>query len=264
MISVIIPAYNSEKTILKAIKSVVSQTYETWEIIIVDDGSKDKTIEVIEDFVSSLSIPNQNKIILHKQSNQGPSMARNKGVELSKGEFIAFLDSDDEWSVENKLELQMQYFSNDNEIALIGAGHDEKRINSNIVFKVISFNTLLLKNYFATPSVILKKEIFNKFKFDVNKKYSEDFKLWLQVCHGYKCVYINSVFSNNQERKRRYGASGLSVDLGAMEKGEIQTYYDIYKMEMMGVVKFIFVCFFSLFKYCVRLVKTGVYNFRKR
>ncbi|KAF2513539.1 glycosyltransferase family 2 protein [Flavobacterium foetidum] len=260
MVSVIIPAYNSEKTIVRAIKSVILQTYKTWEVIIVDDGSKDRTVGVVEDFMTSLPMTYADKITLHKQINQGPSVARNKGIEISNGEYIAFLDSDDEWSVENKLELQMKYFTEDPSIALCGAGHDKKRINSNLDFKIISFNQLLLKNYFATPAVILKKEIFNIFKFDISKKYSEDFKLWLQICYNYKCVYINSVLSNNQEGKRRYGVSGLSVDLFAMEKGELLTYYDLYKMNMIGGLKFVFICSFSLFKYFVRLIKTGIYK----
>ena len=261
MVSVIIPAYNSEKTIIRAIKSVIIQTYNAWEIIIVDDGSTDSTIEVIENFLDEVLL-HDNRIILYKQSNQGPSVARNKGVELSNGDFIAFLDSDDEWSVANKLELQIKHFNDDKNLALCGAGHDKKRIDSNIVLKIISFNELLVKNYFATPSVILKKEVFNKYKFDISKKYSEDFKLWLQICYNYKCIYINSVLSNNQNGKRRYGVSGLSVNLFAMEKGEILTYYDVYKMNMMGGLKFFFICAFSLFKYVVRVGKTGIYKLR--
>lgn len=264
MVSVIIPTYNSEKTIVKAIESVIVQTYSDWEIIIVDDGSEDRTIEKVNDFIKTLSQINKSKIIVFKQANSGPSIARNKGVEFSSGEFIAFLDSDDEWSIANKLELQLKYFSDYPDLVLCGGGHDKNRINNdNLEYKIISFNRLLLKNYFATPSVIIKREIFNQFKFDIAKKYSEDFKLWLQICFSYKTIYINSVLSNNQERKRRYGASGLSVDLLAMEKGEISTYYDLYKMNCIGTCRFIFIGSFSLFKFGVRLVRNGIHSYYK-
>lgn len=89
LVSVIIPTYNRVDVILRTIRSVKQQTFEDYEIIVVDDGSTDNTVEVIKDF--------DRQIRLIRQENQGVSVARNNGVKASKGKYIAFLDSDDEW-----------------------------------------------------------------------------------------------------------------------------------------------------------------------
>ena len=93
LVSVIIPFYNSSKFMHRAIGSVINQTYTNWEIVLVDDGSTDNSIEIAQMY-SSLY---KNKIRVYQQSNKGPGIARNKGFYHSKGEYIALLDSDDEW-----------------------------------------------------------------------------------------------------------------------------------------------------------------------
>ena len=100
LISVIIPTYNRENIITRAIDSVIHQTYKNWELIIVDDGSKDKTEEVIKPYLKN------HKVSYHYQKNKGVCEARNYGIKKAKGEYIAFLDSDDEFE-ENKLSVQL-------------------------------------------------------------------------------------------------------------------------------------------------------------
>jgi glycosyltransferase involved in cell wall biosynthesis len=99
VVSVIIPAYNAEKTLLETIRSVIQQTHQNWELIIVDDGSEDSTLEIArgiqDDRVTTLSF-----------ANAGASVSRNRGFQQAKGEFIAFLDADDLWTPE-KLEVQL-------------------------------------------------------------------------------------------------------------------------------------------------------------
>ena len=99
LVSVVIPTYNSSETILSCINSVFSQTYNNIEIIVVDDGSTDTTIKLLSDLI----IGHEEKIKLVTQVNAGPSCARNNGISHAKGEYIAFLDSDDEW-YPNKIE----------------------------------------------------------------------------------------------------------------------------------------------------------------
>ena len=110
MISVLIPAYNAEKYISEAIESVLNQTYKNLEIIVVDDGSADKTRRVVESF--------GNKVKYHYQNNSGPGTARNVCINLSKGEYLAFLDADDIWT-KNKLELQMAEFQSQSTLEAI-------------------------------------------------------------------------------------------------------------------------------------------------
>lgn len=98
-VSCIVPVYNGERFIGEAIQSILAQTYAHREIIVVDDGSEDGTADVLQ------SLGGQLRVI--RQENQGPSLARNRGMEESHGEFVAFLDADDLW-VEDKLEAQME------------------------------------------------------------------------------------------------------------------------------------------------------------
>lgn len=94
MISVVIPLYNKEKSIVSTIESVLSQTYKDWELVVVDDGSTDNSVAVIESIIPSF---HHSSIRLFSKPNGGVSSARNFGVEKSSGEYIAFLDGDDIW-----------------------------------------------------------------------------------------------------------------------------------------------------------------------
>lgn len=109
VVSIIIPAYNAEKYISDTIDSVLKQTYTSWELIIVNDGSKDKTEEIIRTFLTN---PN---IRYFSQSNSGVSVARNIGIAQSKGNYIAFLDSDDIWLPDN-LEKKMNLLEHNPDI----------------------------------------------------------------------------------------------------------------------------------------------------
>ena len=105
LVSVIIPTYNGSNTILRAINSVLNQTYSNLELIIVDDCSKDNTFEVVKNVKDK-----RVKVLRHKK-NRGGSAARNTGIKEAKGEYIAFLDDDDEWLSE-KVEKQVEYLKN--------------------------------------------------------------------------------------------------------------------------------------------------------
>lgn len=114
MISVIIPTYNREKLISRALESVVNQTYKDIEIIVIDDNSNDNTEEVVREYIKRYNFI---KYIKHN-INKGGSSARNTGIKAAKGDFIAFLDSDDEWDL-NKLEKVHDIFSKDKSIKLV-------------------------------------------------------------------------------------------------------------------------------------------------
>ena len=101
-VSIIMPAYNSSAFIEESIKSVLAQTYAHWELIIIDDGSTDATEEVVRPYLKD-----NVKILYFKQENRGQAITRNKGIEVSKGPFLAFLDSDDYW-LPNTLEILVE------------------------------------------------------------------------------------------------------------------------------------------------------------
>jgi len=110
-VSTIIPAYNCERYIKETIESVLSQTYKDIELIIIDDGSTDRTGEIVRSFESKVEYIRQSK-------NTGPSAARNRGIEKAKGEYIAFLDGDDVW-MPTKIEEQIKLLESNKDIALV-------------------------------------------------------------------------------------------------------------------------------------------------
>jgi len=123
LVSVIVPVYNGERYLAAAIASVMAQTYASAEIIVVDDGSTDATVAVARQFGTAVRY--------ERQSHRGsPDAARNRGVELARGEYLAFLDQDDLW-MQNKLELQLAAGAADESLDIV-FGHVEQFISPNL------------------------------------------------------------------------------------------------------------------------------------
>ncbi|MFM6456289.1 MAG: glycosyltransferase family 2 protein, partial [Planktothrix sp.] len=118
-VSVIIPVYNGERYISQAIDSVLSQTDSNYEIIIVDDGSTDNTHQIIQHYIEKCQDLDLIRYIF--QSNQGVAAARNQGIQIAKGEFIALLDQDDVFLPE-KLAHQVAYFQTHPDVAIVNSG----------------------------------------------------------------------------------------------------------------------------------------------
>ncbi|MDD5371925.1 MAG: glycosyltransferase family 2 protein [Sulfurimonas sp.] len=247
--SVIIPIYNSQATIARALDSVINQTYKDFEIILVDDGSSDNTNQVIKMFF-------KNKDIAHKyiyQENSGVSIARNRGIKETVGEYIAFLDSDDMWHPQ-KLEIVSNILSNDS-INIIGHGYTLDNNFSN-VYKTfdltkVSFSRLLIKNFAVTPSIVVKKDVCERF--NENMRYTEDHELWLRMAIANELYFCNLPLSVIGRKPLSKG--GLSADRWAMRKGELQMYKNIvcYKKSLLPLYPFLVI--FSLFKYVRNILK---------
>lgn len=247
-ISVIIPAYNAEKTICASINSVISECKKNnllYEIIIVNDGSQDNTLET----VTNLS-KNNNNIFVISQINSGPSAARNKGLELAKGKYIAFIDSDDEW-IPGKLKLQLDFLEKNPEYDLITGEHSVKTKYQ--IPTVITFKKEVFHNYFCTQTVIFRNEI-KKIRFPEEMKYSEDMRFFITIMLDHKCYYLPGVVSKNIFDKLNFGESGLSGNLKMMEKGELSNIYFVYKNKKINFITFIFAYSYSILKYYRRVI----------
>lgn len=248
--SVIIPCYNSSSTIETCLLSVFNQTVLPKEIIVVDDGSTDDSLSKLE--ILKNSAPNTINFIIISQKNAGPSKARNHGIKIASAEWIAFLDSDDCW-IYNKMELQFNTIANDPNIVLCGTLYNisPKNINKSTI---ISFKKLLFKNFFNTPTVLVKSVVFKTFSFDETQKYSEDYKLWLSLCYKYKCVLINENLAANVINKKIYGDKGLSANLWEMQKGEMSNFYYFFKTKRIGLFLFLTCISFSALKFFKRII----------
>ena len=187
MISVVIPTFNRYELTKRAIRSVLTQTFKDFELIVVDDGSIDETRNLKDEF----------DITYIYQNNQGVSSARNHGIEAAKGEWIAFLDSDDEWK-KDKLQKQMEFFKENPSYKFCHTGEkwirDKKEVKYPKRLKKPSgwcFYDNLQTCKIAPSSVILHKSILNDVGlFDESKKVCEDYDLWLRISKKYEMGFI--------------------------------------------------------------------------
>lgn len=175
--SVIIPMYNSENTITKTLDSVKEQTaYDRiLEIIVVNDGSTDNSLNIVKEYILyNDDLP----IILIDKLNGGVSSARNAGMRISRGEWIALLDSDDEW-LSNKIEIQLKTIEKNPDIDFLGG--NSNGLSLRIIFKKIdnlykaSVKDLCLKSFPVTPAAVFRRRIIDEIGyFDEEQKYAED------------------------------------------------------------------------------------------
>jgi glycosyltransferase involved in cell wall biosynthesis len=260
-VSVIIPCFNCERTIITCLDSVLSQQFKDYEVIIVDDGSTDRSCDLITDYVRSLDAAATLK--LYRQENAGPSAARNRAVNLSKGTWVAFLDSDDYWAPD-KLRIQMKCIEEHPELSLLGVRAQRLSSESKDLYTPMSFNQMLFSNQLKTSGVLLKREVALQFLFDEKMKYSEDYRLWLLVAFHYEIGIINKVLCGSILNKHVFGDSGLSGNLLAMQKGELSNYRYLYDCGYLNLRKYFECISYSSLKYLRRLVISHKHGWRKK
>lgn len=195
LVSIILPTFNRENLVSRAIFSVINQSYENWELIIVDDCSEDNSITVIERFLKD----NRLKLIRNKK-NLGGSGSRNVGIEYSKGDFITFLDSDDEY-LPDKVKLQVNLFKNSkiNNLGVVNCGRFDER-NGKIYsswlpkFKGDVRVPLLSKDKVGANTSLLmvtRKVLENNIRFDNNMPAGQDWDFLIRVCLKFNMDFVN-------------------------------------------------------------------------
>ena len=196
--SIIVPAYNSAWCIRRCIDSVLSQTCSDWEIIVVNNFSTDDTVKIINSY-------NDNRIHLINNANHGIiANARNRGIELAKGEWICFLDSDDWWTsdkLEQCLPFLMDYDMIYHDLYRYKDGKISKRNLGDVNKRVLSIECLLLgENQIANSSVLVRKEIITEvgpLSEDPKLVTVEDLDFWIRILHvtpKVKCVDMPLVY----------------------------------------------------------------------
>lgn len=189
LVSVIIPAYNRANTITRAINSVLNQTYRNFEIIIVDDGSLDNTKQFVE------SIKDKRIVYIRHSCNKGGSASRNTGIKIANGQYVAFLDSDDEWLSE-KIEKQLELFHKlGNSFGVIYTGFyiiskNKYIFNRNEIIKkfipekkIYVLNDMLSKNCIGTLSTVMVRGNYLNMSggFDESLKSCQDWDLYIKL-----------------------------------------------------------------------------------
>lgn len=197
MISIVIPLYNKEKSIVSTMQTVLKQTYQNFEIIVVNDGSTDNSAEEVAKVKDS-------RIRLIHQHNAGVSAARNKGIEEAKGKYIAFLDADDEWNPEY-LETQYRLTKKYPKCSVFASNYEFKDIQGKITHTIIRKLNFegedgILCNYFEiascshpplwTSAVIVEKNAIQSIGgFPIGVKSGEDLLTWARLACKYSIVY---------------------------------------------------------------------------
>ena len=189
LISVIMPVYNGEKYLSEAIESILNQTYENFELIIINDASIDRTEEII------LSYNDPRIVYIKNKQNLQIVKTLNKGIQLAKGKYIARMDADD-ISIHNRFKKQLTYMKKNNidicgswiktigyknEIWKFPESHEEIKIN-------LFFHSVL-----AHPSVMIKKEVFEQFKYMNQYNKAEDYALWVMAIDSYKFANVPKI-----------------------------------------------------------------------
>ena len=217
-ISVIIPCFNSGKYLRECLDSVLSQTSQDFEVIVVDDGSTDDTPSIIKSYGS--------RVRLIRQDNKGPSSARNAGIKIAQGNYIAFQDADDVW-LPRKLELQYRFLQenppylwvysdmstfNDKQVLQESWFSDRSTHEGKVLEKLIN------SNFIPTITVLIKKQLLLEVGgFDEKLRSCEDKELWLRLSLQYPLGRLNQVLA-----KRRFHAHNLVRDNRLLITSEIE------------------------------------------
>ena len=204
-ISVVIPAYNSAAFIADAITSIQKQSYPVFEIIVIDDGSSDDTLSVVQNLPGT--------IIYHKQDNKGPAAARNQGIRLASGLWVAFLDADDQWTPD-KIKKQLAILARFPELHLIAGdmseiAQDDTVLTASVLDKhqlLGSFlqdqgrpinnalGKLLAKNFIPTGTVLVRREtLIAVGMFNEAIHYGEDLELWARIAAYYPMTCLPEI-----------------------------------------------------------------------
>ena len=180
LVSVIMPAYNAERFIEEAINSVVNQTVEDWELIVIDDGSADSTFEIVNTYAQK--DPRIRAFINEK--NMGVAKTRNRGLDLARGKYVALLDSDDYWKPQ--LLEKMLYRSQETSADIVYCSYEmvdeggQKVCNDFIVPLETTYEESMVRSVITCSSVLITADLVRKNHFPTNM-YHEDIALWFQL-----------------------------------------------------------------------------------
>jgi hypothetical protein len=228
-VSVIIPAYNSAATIERAIASVRAQRGGPGiEIIVIDDGSSDNTMEVVRAAIR----PGENIFLSALPSNRGASAARNAGIAVARGKYLAFLDADDIW-LDNKLRKQVAAIESAPGITLVSCNSQmtsaaglrlkEGHLNRPPVEGAEAWKTLLVYNFLPTPTVLTHTSLVRELGgFDENMAVGEDLDLWIKLATRGKILVLPEILINyydlNNSLMKRHRAQAGTIVIPMLEK----------------------------------------------
>lgn len=242
LVSVIIPFFSNRSWLEKALESVFSQTYPSIEIIIVDDGSTEDISNIADNYTN---------VSLYRIENSGAGTARNLGIEKSRGEYVAFLDSDDLW-FPSKLEKQILYMQSDNlmcshtdYIRFWDGSNKKEYVSANIKGNILP--KCLVWNPIATPCVVINSKVFENslLRFRKGKTAGEDGYLWRLIAEQYVWGYMNEPLSSVRMR-----GTNAAFDMYKQLESRTSFIEQIKKYRRTFKSKIVYLYAYAIFLYC--------------
>jgi len=215
-VSVVIPVYNREKYVAVAIDSILSQTFSDFELLVVDDGSTDRTIDVV------LSYSDPRIRLVRNNANRGVATTRNKGIQLARGEYLAFLDSDD-WAYPKRLAKQIAFLDNHPDYAAVGSWiewmSEEGRPSGRIKRKPTSPGEIaawrLFQQGIENSASMARTDMLRAYRHREEFDICEDFELWARIAAHHKLATLPEVLV-----RRRMHAGQLTQQKAARTDGQ--------------------------------------------
>ncbi|MBD2665438.1 hypothetical protein B6N60_04428 [Richelia sinica FACHB-800] len=244
-ISVIIPAYNCEKTIKGTINSVLNQNWNDFELIIINDGSRDGTLEIISQI-------DDTRIKLFSFENAGGNVSRNRGLKYAIGEFVSFLDADDIWT-SDKLASQLQALAENPQAAVAYSWTDYIDEHGKFLLAGTHINVngdvyekLLTNNFLENGSnpLIRKEAIISLGGFDESLNAAQDWDMWLRLAAKFEFVCVPTV-----QILYRFSANSVSTNLARQEKSCLQVITKAYQFRPSTIKNSLNVSLANLYKY---------------
>lgn len=189
LVSVVIPVYNAEKHLEETLASVFAQTYPHIEIVAVDDGSKDRSIQILEQYPGRIHVV--------KQTNAGAAVARNRGVQEAKGKWVAFLDADDLWTpdkVQRQLEACSGYAWSHTDSVFVGGVNDGRK-DSDFTKKHQGqiLEQLICSNFIGTSTLMIQRQVFlDAGGFDESLRSIQDWELWIRIARQHPIGFVDA------------------------------------------------------------------------
>lgn len=244
MVSVVIPMYNSSSYITPTIMSALNQTYKNIEVLVVDDRSKDNSVEV----VNNLAKTDSRLRCIPQEKNGGAAVARNRGIKEAKGQYIAFLDSDDLWTAD-KIEKQVALMKTKN-VAFAFCAYDSVDENDNQVkgkIKIkerVRYKDLLTKTYICTPAAIYDRNVIGDVDMPLRRT-GQDYAFWMVLLKKTDAYGIDEALVHVRRRS------------GSLSKNKFQNLKDIWEVQTIneGINKV--AASWHLFRY-------AIFTFKKR
>lgn len=235
LVSIIIPFFKNNELLMKAINSVINQKFKNFEIIIINDNN----IETNINFLKKIKKKSKKIKILFNKKNLGAGLSRNKGIKLSKGKYIAFLDSDDEW-IKNKLSEQINIMQKKKYLATHTSYNIvdiQKKIISKRIAKKLKYSNLLKSCDIGLSTVILSKKILNFKNPFPSLKTKEDYVLWLKIAKkGIIFHKVDKILTNWTDTP-----NSLSQSIYQKLKDALKVYMVYEKMNFLKALYFTFI-----------------------